>query len=74
MPAPCARSKPKIAGMREAVALPAHDRLFLVNADITLVHHHNLLVSCGVQMELDLMSESNLDVVGNEDFAEVIPG
>ena len=56
------------------VALLAHHKLCLAHAAILLVHHRNLLVFCVVRMELDLMSESNHDMVGNSKCAGFIPG
>ena len=56
------------------VALRAHHKLCLAHAAILLAHHRNLLVFCGVRMELDLMSESKPDIVGKSGFAELIPG
>ena len=56
------------------IALSIHRKVCLTYAAILLAHHRILLVFCGVLMELDSMSESNGDMVGNEDFAGPIPG
>ena len=71
------RSTPGVAGEvieHLDVALRAHHKLCLAHAAIPLAHHRNLLVFCGVRMELDLVSESNPGIVGNSEIAELIPG